>query len=77
MLAARRRDGGPEWGQCDVGIPEWASVYAQLDIVQPTVDMGPLAQVDAYACIWSRYAVARRNHQFYMPVIFRVFVAQP
>ena len=57
--------------------PEWAGVYAQLDIVQPwTVGRyGTVAQVEA----WKRthldpdIALARRNHQLYMPVIFPGF----
>jgi hypothetical protein len=68
------------WGSLSgdsVRDPAWAAVYAQLDIVQPwTVGRyGTLDQVDA----WKRshlapdIALARKNHQIYMPVIFPGF----
>ncbi len=68
------------WGSLSgdsVRDPEWAAVYAQLDIVQPwTVGRyGTLNQVDA----WKRthlvpdVALTRKNHQLYMPVIFPGF----
>jgi hypothetical protein len=68
------------WGSLSgdsVTDPEWAGVYAQLDIVQPwTVGRyAMLDQVDA----WKRthlvpdVALAKKNHQLYMPVIFPGF----
>ena len=56
---------------------EWAAVYAQLDIVQPwTVGRyATLAQVDAWkqSHLVPDIALAKRNHQMYMPVIFPGF----
>jgi hypothetical protein len=68
------------WGTLNgdsVRDPEWAAVYAQLDIVQPwTVGRyASLNQVDA----WKRthlvpdIALTKKNHQLYMPVIFPGF----
>jgi hypothetical protein len=68
------------WGSLSgdsVTDPEWAAVYAQLDIVQPwTVGRyATLGQADA----WKRthlvpdLALTRKNHQLYVPVIFPGF----
>lgn len=68
------------WGTLSgdsVSDPEWVGVYAQLDIVQPwTVGRySSLEQVD----VWKQshlipdLALAKKNHQMYMPVIFPGF----
>jgi hypothetical protein len=57
--------------------PEWAGVYAQLDIVQPWT-VGRYATLDQ-ADVWMRthlvpdVALTKKNHQLYMPVIFPGF----
>lgn len=68
------------WGtlsQDSVSDKRWVEVYAQMDIVQPwTVGRySTLAQVDAWkqTHLIPDLALARRNHQMYMPVIFSGF----
>jgi hypothetical protein len=68
------------WGSLSgdsVTDPEWAAVYAQLDIVQPWT-VGRYATLDQ-ADAWKRthlvpdIALTKKNHQLYMPVIFPGF----
>jgi len=68
------------WGSLSgdsVTDPEWAAVYARLDIVQPWT-VGRYATLDQ-ADAWERthlvpdLALTRKNHQLYMPVIFPGF----
>ncbi len=68
------------WGSLSedsVTDPEWAGVYAQLDIVQPWT-VGRYATLDQ-ADAWKRthlvpdVALTKKNRQLYMPVIFPGF----